>query len=88
MGIANDSGESGPPLHVASLLWAQSVSIAVSVLCTESSFFTSSSLRNVYVVRKSSSVDSKAPIFVGVKGNRASRFARTCALFFGVMSHW
>jgi hypothetical protein len=26
----------------------------------------------VYVVRKSSSVDSKAPIFVGVKGNRAS----------------
>jgi hypothetical protein len=56
MGIAICSGEGGSSIHVTSLLRAHSESIAISVLCTESSFCTGSSFRNVRIVRKPSSV--------------------------------
>lgn len=68
MGIFIFSGESGSALHVASLLRAHPQSIAVSILCTESSLCAGSSLRNVCIVRKSSSVYSQAPLPFALKG--------------------
>jgi hypothetical protein len=56
MGVAICSGEVCSSLHVTSLLRAHPESIAISVLCTESSFCTGSPFRNVRIVRKPSSV--------------------------------